>query len=72
MFRPFYKQIAFFYSESKQYDLAEKYYLSAGLPIEAFEMYVTVGNCDAAIKTTKENLQQNEIHRLYVASASVR
>ena len=34
--RPFYKKIGFHYAHIRQHDLAEKYYLRAGLPVAAF------------------------------------
>lgn len=34
--RPYYRQIAKHYSSIRQYDFAEKYYLKAALPVDAF------------------------------------
>jgi len=34
--RPFFKQIGQHYAHIRQHDLAEKYYLQAGLPVDAF------------------------------------
>jgi intraflagellar transport protein 172 len=41
--RPYYRQIAKHYATVRQYDFAEKYYLKAALPVDAFEMYAQVG-----------------------------
>jgi len=39
--RPFFRQIAKHYSEVRQQDLAEKYFIKAGQPVDAFEMYIS-------------------------------
>lgn len=41
--RPYYRQIAKHFASIRQYDFAEKYYLKAALPVDAFEMYAQVG-----------------------------
>ena len=53
-----YRQIAKHYSENKQYDLAEKYYLKAGMPIEAFEVYISCGKWENALRVARENLPE--------------
>ena len=64
--RPFFKQIAKHYAEIRQTDLAEKYFIKAGLPIDAFEMYVKANKWDLALKVAKDNLSENDIVNLYV------
>lgn len=64
--RPFYKQIAKHYAEIRQTDLAEKYYIKAGSPVDAFEMYVKAGKWELALKVAKDNLSENDIVSLYV------
>ncbi len=67
--RPFYRQIAKHYSEMRQQDLAEKYFLLAGQPVDAFEMYIGYQKWDLAYKVAKNNLPQNEIVNLYSKQA---
>jgi hypothetical protein len=45
--------------------LAEKYYLLAGQPVDAFEMYISYQKWDMAYRVAKNNLPQNEIVNLY-------
>ena len=63
--RPFYKQVARHYADVKQYDLAEKYYVKAGAPVEAFELYIRSNKWELAFKVARENLPENEISQLY-------
>ena len=63
--RPFYKQVARHYADVKQYDLAEKYYVKAGAPVEAFELYIRSNKWELAFKVARENLPENEIAQLY-------
>ena len=63
--RPFYKQVARHYADVKQYDLAEKYYVKAGAPVEAFELYIRVNKWELAFKIARENLPESEIVQLY-------
>ena len=67
--RRLYKQIAKHYSNVRQYDFAEKYYLKAALPIEAFEMYTKANKWEHALRVAKENLPESEIVSLYVKQA---
>jgi intraflagellar transport protein 172 len=64
--RPFYKQIAKHYAEIRQTDLAEKYFIKSGSPVDAFEMYVKAGKWEQALKVAKDNLSENDIVNLYV------
>lgn len=50
----------------RQYDFAEKYYIKANQPIDAFEMYARASKWDAALKLARENLPENEIVTIYV------
>ena len=64
--RPYFKQIAKHYGETRQLDLCEKYYIKAGLPVEAFEMYARAGKWENALRVAKDNLPENEIVMIYV------
>lgn len=64
--RPFYKQIAKHYADVRQLDLAEKYYLKAGAPVEVFEIYIRANKWEQALRVAKDNLPENDIVMLYV------
>lgn len=64
--RPYYKQIAKHYSEVRQLDLAEKYYVNAGEFVEAFEMYVRANKWDQAYQVISRYLPESEYTMLYV------
>ena len=66
MARPYYKSIAKHYEDIRQYDFAEKYFIKANQPIDAFEMYARASKCDQALKVARENLPENDIVSLYV------
>lgn len=51
--RPFFRQIAKHYASIRQYDFAEKYFLKAALPIDAFEMYAQAGKWEHALRVAK-------------------
>lgn len=51
--RPYYRQIAKHYASIRQYDFAEKYYLKAALPVDAFEMYAQSGKWEHALRLAK-------------------
>jgi len=67
--RPYYKQIAKHYSEVRQLDLAEKYYVNAGEFVEAFEMYVRANKWDQAYQVISRYLPESEYTMLYVQEA---
>ena len=67
--RPYYKQIAKHYSEVRQLDLAEKYYVNAGEFVEAFEMYVRANKWDQAYQVISRYLPESEYTLLYVQEA---
>ena len=67
--RPYYKQIAKHYSEVRQLDLAEKYYVNAGEFVEAFEMYVRANKWDQAYQVISRYLPEQEYTMLYVQEA---
>ena len=48
--RPYYKQLARYYEESNQYDLAERCYVSADQPNLAVEMHTRLGHWEIAHK----------------------
>lgn len=64
--RPFYRQVAKHYEDVRQYDFAEKYYLKANEPIEAFEMYVKASKWEKALQVARESLGEEEIVQLYL------
>lgn len=66
MARPFYRQVAKHYEDVRQYDFAEKYYLKANEPIEAFEMYVKASKWEKALQVARESLGEEEIVQLYL------
>lgn len=53
----------------RQYDFGEKYYLKAGLAVDAFEMYAKASKWEHALRVARENLPQTEIVQLYVMQA---
>ncbi|CAD8094928.1 unnamed protein product [Paramecium sonneborni] len=63
--RPYYRQVAKHYEDVRQYDFAEKYYIKANSPIEAFEMYVKASKWDKALSIAREYLPE-EINQLYL------
>jgi intraflagellar transport protein 172 len=63
--RPFYRQIAKHYADVRQLDLAEKYYLKAGNPVEAFEIYIKSNKWEQALRVARDNLPEDEIVQLY-------
>mmetsp|Transcript_30644 Transcript_30644/g.27830 ORF Transcript_30644/g.27830 Transcript_30644/m.27830 type:complete len:487 (+) Transcript_30644:2705-4165(+) len=63
--RPFYKKIGKHYADVRQYDLAEKYYVRAGAPVDAFELYIRANKWELALKVARENLREDEIVELY-------
>ena len=67
--RPFYKQIAKHYADVRQLDLAEKYFLKAGSPVDVFEIYIRANKWDQALRVARDNLPENEIVKLYVWQA---
>ena len=69
MARPYYRQIAKHFASIRQYDFAEKYYLKAGLAVDAFEMYAQAAKWEHALRLAKENLPDSEINNLYVKQA---
>jgi len=67
--RPYFKEIAKHYSEVRQLDLAEKYYVNAGEFVEAFEMYVRANKWDHAYSVISKYLSESEYPMLYVQEA---
>lgn len=68
--RPYYKQIAKHYSEIRQLDLAEKYFINAGEFVEVFEMYVKANKWDQAFQVISRHLPESEYTMLYVQEAT--
>eukprot|EP00357_Protocruzia_adherens_P015873 CAMPEP_0115035232 /NCGR_PEP_ID=MMETSP0216-20121206/41287_1 /TAXON_ID=223996 /ORGANISM="Protocruzia adherens, Strain Boccale" /LENGTH=1713 /DNA_ID=CAMNT_0002414595 /DNA_START=1 /DNA_END=5142 /DNA_ORIENTATION=+ len=64
--RPYYKQIAKYYSDTRQHDLAEKYYLKAGCQGEVFDMYLRANKWDQAYQLASRNMSEQEVAALYI------
>jgi hypothetical protein len=63
---PFYNKLGEYYDEINQLDLAEKYYVIAGKPKEAFAMYAKAKKFDEAKRIAKEHIPNKEIVDLYI------
>lgn len=59
--RPYVKQIAKFYAETKQFAQAEKLFHEAKCLYEAFEMYINHKKYDNAYEFATRNLPKSEI-----------
>eukprot|EP01038_Epipyxis_sp_PR26KG_P006699 gene6699-9188_t len=67
---PYYKQLARFYEESRQYDQAERCYVSAGQHHLAVEMHTKLGHWEVAYKIAKSyGMSDGEIGLLYINQA---
>lgn len=67
--RPYYKQLARYYEESGQYELAEKCYLAAEQPLLAVEMHTRLGHWEIAHKLAINYMSEGEIGLLYISQA---
>lgn len=63
---PFYYKLGEHYDEIHQYDLAEKYYITAGKPRDAFRMYARAKKFDQAKRIAKEHIPNKEIVEMYI------
>ena len=68
---PYYLDIAKYYDEINQYDLAEKYYIIAQNPRHAFAMYARAKKFDQAKRVAQENIPKKEILELYIKQGQV-
>jgi len=67
--RPYYKQLAKYYEESRQYDLAERCYVSADQPQLAVEMHTKLGHWEVAHKLAMSYMSEGEVGLLYITQA---
>lgn len=67
--RPYYKQLARYYEEACQYDLAERCYVSAEQPQMAVEMHTRLGNWEVAHKLAMSYMSEGEVGLLYINQA---
>ena len=67
--KPYYKKIAIHYAINKQYDDAELYYIKAGLPIDAVDMYTNANMWEIAHQLAMKYIPENEVYELYINRA---
>ena len=67
--KPYYQQIARHYESARTYDEAERFYLRAGLPQDAVEMYSKVNKWEKAHRVATEHMTQAEVAMLYITQA---
>lgn len=67
--RPYYKQLARYYEETRQYDLAERCYVSADQPQLAVEMHTKLGHWEIAHKIAMSYMSEGEVGLLYINQA---
>ncbi|KAF5830572.1 intraflagellar protein IFT172 [Dunaliella salina] len=62
---PFFKRIAVAYQSASKLDEAERYYIKAGMALEAVDMYSRAGKWDAAQKVARGYLSDSEMKSFY-------
>lgn len=67
--RPYYKQLARYYEDARQYDAAEKCYVAAGQPQLAVEMHTKLGHWEIAHKIATSYMKEGEVALLYINQA---
>lgn len=67
--RPYYKQLARYYEDNAQYDLAEKCYVAADQAALAVEMHTRLGHWEVAHKIATNYLNEGEVSLLYINQA---
>ncbi|MEI5604178.1 hypothetical protein, partial [Streptomyces brasiliscabiei] len=67
--RPYYKQLARHYEEVRNFELAEKCYVSGDLPQLAVEMHTRLGNWEVAHKIAMGYMSEGEVGLLYINQA---
>jgi intraflagellar transport protein 172 len=65
----FYKLIASHYEDARHHEEAEKYYVKAGLWLEAVEMYTRINMWDAAQRVAQGYMSEREMADLYIRQA---
>eukprot|EP00854_Cymbomonas_tetramitiformis_P006568 gene6568-7868_t len=66
---PFFKRIAHHYEQARSYEEAERYYVRAGMPGDAVEMYTCVDKWEAAHKVAVTYMTDQEAAILYTRRA---
>lgn len=67
--RPYYKQLARYYEDSRQYELAERCFVSADQPHLAVEMHTKLGHWEVAHKIAMSYMKEGEVGLLYINQA---
>ena len=67
--KPFYRRMAEYYDSVGRLDEAERFYVRAGAPGEAVDMYTRVGRWEAAHKVAVGHLSDNEVSVLFIKRA---
>ena len=67
--KPYYMRIANHYRDKRRFDLAEKYFVQAGKPNEAVDMYTRANKWEAAHRVAVRFMSENEASMLYINQA---
>ena len=67
--KPYYSRIAKHYESTRSFDEAERFYLRAGLPQDAVEMYSRANKWELAHRVATEHMTQAEVAMLYITQA---
>lgn len=67
--KPYYKQLARHYEDSRQYELAERCFVSADQPHLAVEMHTKLGHWEVAHKLAMSYMSEGEVGLLYINQA---
>eukprot|EP00605_Chrysophyceae_sp_TOSAG23-4_P002142 GSChrysophyteH1.ASY1.ANO1.2369.1 assembled CDS len=67
--RPYYKQLASYYENARQWELAERCYVSADQPQAAVEMHTKQGHWEIAHKLAMSYMSEGEVGLLYINQA---
>eukprot|EP00595_Chromulina_sp_UTEXLB2642_P000435 CAMPEP_0196761570 /NCGR_PEP_ID=MMETSP1095-20130614/859_1 /TAXON_ID=96789 ORGANISM="Chromulina nebulosa, Strain UTEXLB2642" /NCGR_SAMPLE_ID=MMETSP1095 /ASSEMBLY_ACC=CAM_ASM_000446 /LENGTH=1006 /DNA_ID=CAMNT_0042111301 /DNA_START=2197 /DNA_END=5217 /DNA_ORIENTATION=+ len=67
--KPYYRQLARYYEDTNQIDIAEKCYLSADQPSYAVEMHTRLGHWEVAHKLAMSYMSEGEVGLLYINQA---
>jgi intraflagellar transport protein 172 len=67
--RQYYKQLATYYEDARQWELAERCYVSADQPQLAVEMHTKQGHWEVAHKLAMSYMSEGEVGLLYITQA---
>jgi intraflagellar transport protein 172 len=67
--KPYYKQLARYYEDTNQVNLAERCFLSADQPHLAVEMHIRLGHTEVAHKLAMNYMSEGEVGLLYINQA---